>query len=141
MTDKGLSLQQANQILIDNFAPWVLSLNPTVTELSDKGATLLMPFARDLNREGGIVSGQALMALADTAMVIAVCQVVGSFCPVATVSMNTTFMRAARESDVIAAATVAKRGRMLSFVEVELLNAADKKLLGQAQVTCAMPKP
>ncbi len=140
MTSNGLSIEQANQLLKNNFAPWVLSLNLTVTTMANDSATLVMPFDSGLNREGGIVSGQALMALADTAMVIAMFQAMGAFCPVATVSMNTTFLRAARECDVIAVATVVKKGRMLSFVEVDLVGGVDNKLVAQAQATYAMPK-
>ena len=66
-------------MLRDNFAEWVRALDLTVRETTANSATLVMPFNARLERTGGIVSGQALMALADTAMVIAFCAAAGEF--------------------------------------------------------------
>lgn len=63
--------QTAQAFLDKNFAPWVLALQPTVTEISAEQTVLTIPITDALNRTGGIVSGQALTALADTAMVLA----------------------------------------------------------------------
>ncbi|MEM7280311.1 MAG: PaaI family thioesterase [Pseudomonadota bacterium] len=135
-----LSVDTANALLQANFAPWVLSLKPVVTQTASDSAHLLMPFDGGLNREGGIVSGQALMALADTAMVVAVFAAMGEFCPVATVNMNTTFMRGAKESDVLAKAKIAKKGRALTFVNVDLITTSDERLVCQASGSYAMPR-
>ncbi|GGH30640.1 hypothetical protein SAMN05444007_105142 [Cribrihabitans marinus] len=63
--------QDVQRVLDENFAAWVLALDLSVTEAGPDGVTLRMPMAEHLARVGGIVSGQALAALADTAMVLA----------------------------------------------------------------------
>ena len=61
--------ETAQTILTENFAPWVMALHPTVTEIGPDRTILTIPITPDLNRTGGIVSGQAMTALADTAEV------------------------------------------------------------------------
>ena len=68
-----------------------------------------------------IIAGQALMALADTAMVMALWSASGAFRPVATVDMTTTFMGPATQTAIIAEATVLRLGRTLGFCQVRLL--------------------
>ena len=52
------------------------------------------PFSERLCRHGGIVCGQALMALADTSMVIAILAANRGYRPMTTVDQTTHFMRA-----------------------------------------------
>ena len=97
-----------------------VSLALRVDAVGTASAVLCLPFAEDLCREGGIVSGQALAALADTAMVIAVCAASGGYRPMATIDLHTTFMRAVKKADVVAAAEVQRLGRTLAFVRVAM---------------------
>ena len=53
-----------------------------------------MPFSERLCRNGGMVCGQALMAFADTAMVIANLAANRGYRPMTTVDQTTHFMRA-----------------------------------------------
>ena len=72
---------EARRVLGEVFAPWVQDLNLSVEAFDfdppegasdwQPGAMLRMPFSERLCRIGGVVCGQALMAFADTAMVIA----------------------------------------------------------------------
>ena len=112
------TVEAANQALADQFAVWVKALDMTVEQVGDRSAVLRMRFHDDLCREGGIVSGQALAALADTAMVIAILAAARGFRPVATVDLHTTFMRAVANADVVAEAQVERLGRTLAFVRV-----------------------
>jgi uncharacterized protein (TIGR00369 family) len=80
-----------------------------------------MPFDEQLLRPGRIIAGQALMALADTAMVIALWSALGAFRPVATVDMTTTFLRTATPAAIVAEATVLRLGRTLGFCHVRML--------------------
>ncbi|MET0678869.1 MAG: PaaI family thioesterase, partial [Bradyrhizobium sp.] len=74
-------IAEARRVLGEVFAPWVLDLNLAIEQFDctppddaadwQPGAVLRMPFSDRLCRNGGTVSGQALMAFADTAMVIA----------------------------------------------------------------------
>jgi uncharacterized protein (TIGR00369 family) len=117
----ALSLEEAEQLLQSSVPPWMLTLHLQVRETTEKSATLLMPFDEQLLRPGGIVAGQALMALADTAMVIALWSALGAFRPVATVNMTTTFLRPATQTALVAEATVLRLGRTLGFCQVQML--------------------
>ena len=114
-------IADAEQILRDYFAAWVRELNLEIRDVSQAGATLRMPFDEKLHRVGGIVSGQALMALADTAMVIALCAAKGSFLPVTTVDMTTTFMRPVVNAGVLAESVILRHGRTMAFCQTRLL--------------------
>jgi uncharacterized protein (TIGR00369 family) len=99
---------------------------------------LRLPFDPALCREGGTICGQALMAAADTAMVLAICAHQGGFRPMTTVSLNTSFMRAIAGGDVRVTARVLKPGRTLCFGEIELAG-ADGRIAVHATTTYAMP--
>ena len=86
-----------------------------------------LPFSERLCRDNGVVCGQALMAFADTAMVIAMVAANGGYRPMTTVDQTTHFMRAAASSDVLADARVVRVGRTMSFGRVTLSSAADSK--------------
>jgi uncharacterized protein (TIGR00369 family) len=117
----AISVEEAEQLLYSNVPPWMLALHLQVRETTAESATLVMPFDEQLLRPGRIVAGQALMALADTAMVMALWSALGAFRPVATVDMTTTFMRPATQTAIVAEATVLRLGRTLGFCQVRLL--------------------
>ena len=86
-----------------------------------------MAFSERICRNGGVVSGQALMAFADTAMVIANLAANRGYRQMTTVDQTTHFMRAVAGSDVLADARVVRLGRTMSFGRVTLPSAADNK--------------
>ena len=129
---------EARRVLGDVFAPWVLDLGLSIDGLEcgppigaavgwQPGAVLRMAFSEHLCRHGGIVCGQALMALADTSMVIAILAANRGYRPMTTVDQTTHFMRAVTQSDVLADARVVRLGRTMSFGRVTLSSAADNK--------------
>lgn len=107
-------------ILADNFAPWVKDLGLRVEEMGADFATLRLPWSDRLAREGGAMSGQAMMAAADTATVIAVSSARGGFCPMTTVQLSTTFQRPVVDKDVLVTARLTKLGRTLAFADITL---------------------
>lgn len=141
MTDSGLEALRTmgQQWLGDLFAPWVQALNLRVEAVSPSGeATLILPFDAKLCREGGTICGQALMAAADTSMVLAIGGLLGGFKPMTTVSLNTSFMRAVSNGDVRLNAKVLKPGKTLMFGAIEMTSVADGKLAAQVTTTYAM---
>ena len=116
----GMTIEQAAQVLKDNFAPWIQELGLRIEAIEPGRVTLRLPFDARLTRVGGMVCGQAIMAAADTAMVFAVASSLGGFQDMATVSQNTSFFRAAVKVDTLIEARVIKRGRSLVFGEVTL---------------------
>ena len=107
-------------ILAANFAPWVQELGLTVQETGADFATLRLPWSPRLAREGGALSGQALMAAADTATVIAISAAKGGFGPMTTVQLSTTFQRPVLGKDVLITARVTKLGRTLAFADITM---------------------
>lgn len=140
---------EARRVLGEVFAPWVQDLNlsiegfdydPPAATAADwqPGAILRLPFSERLCRIGGIVCGQALMAFADTAMVIANLAANREYRPMTTVDQTTHFMRAVTGSDVLAEARVVRRGRTMSFGRVTLSSASDNKPVAMVSSAFAM---
>jgi hypothetical protein len=93
-------IDEAKRMLGDVFAPWVQDLNLSIEQFEftpppgnaadwQPGAILRMPFSERLCRTGGIVCGQALMAFADTAMVLANLAANKGYRPMTTVDQTT----------------------------------------------------
>ena len=146
---EGFDLEEARRVLVNVFAPWVQDLGLSVSGVEcdpppgaaadwQPGATLRMAFSERLCRNGGIVCGQALMALADTAMVIAIHAAIRGYRPMTTVDQTTHFMRAATASDVLADARVVRLGRTMSFGRVTLSSATDNKPVAMVTSAFAM---
>ena len=141
-------IADARRVLGEVFAPWVMDLNLSIEGFDCKppanaadwqpGAILRMPFSERLCRNGGIVCGQALMAFADTAMVIANLAANKGYRPMTTVDQTTHFMRAVTASDVLADARVVRLGRTMSFGRVTLLGATDNKPVAMVSSAFAM---
>lgn len=70
MSGSRLGVDAAQAVLADNFAPWIQALELRVEHVGEGDAVLRLPFSPSLCRVGGTICGQALMAAADTAMVM-----------------------------------------------------------------------
>lgn len=145
---KPFDIEDARQVLRGAFAPWVLDLGLSITAIDtdqpadatdwQPGALLRMAFSEQLCRQGGIICGQSLMALADTAMVIAIIAANRGFRPMTTVDQTTHFMKAAVGADVLADARVIRLGRTMSFGRVTLSSATDGKPVAMVSSAFAM---
>lgn len=133
-----LTTAEADKILSANFAPWVLELGLTVEALGDDRATLRLPWSDRLSREGGGLSGQALMAAADTATVIAVSAARGAFVPMTTVQQSTSFQRAVAGADVLIEAVLSKLGRRMAFADIAMTDAVSGELAARASTVYAL---
>ena len=127
----------AQQFLTDNFAPWIMALQPEVTAIDDTGATLRIPITDDIMRVGGIVSGQTLATLADTAMVIGCGGAAGEMIPVGTVTLDTQFLRPASGEAIEAKAEVTRLGRGMAFARCTLTALPSGKPVALATATFA----
>lgn len=136
-----LTVEQANEILDQNFAAWVLELHLTVESVDKMSARLRLPFSERLVRVGGTVCGQALMSFADTAMVIAVSAASGGFRPMTTVGQTISFMRPVANADVIAEAKVLRLGKTLAFGEIDLRAGDRDDLAAHVTTTYAILGP
>ncbi len=131
------TIEEAQRMLGELFAPWVQDLGLEVLAIGGGEATLRLPFDARLARVGGTVCGQAMMAAADTAMVFAVSSQLGEFRPMTTVSLTTSFMRPVQGTELRVVARVLKPGRSLVFGEIELV-APDGRMAAHATTTYAL---
>lgn len=136
MTDT-VSRAQAQSFLEAHFAPWVLALQPEVTQIDTSGATLCIPITDAIQRTGNIVSGQTLAALADTAMVIGCGGAVGALIPVGTVTLDTQFLRPAQGDRIEAHAEIVRAGRGMIFARCTLRAHPGGKIVATATATFA----
>jgi uncharacterized protein (TIGR00369 family) len=134
----ALSPAGGDAILAANFAPWVQELGLTVADTGEAHATLRLPWSDRLAREGGALSGQALMAAADTATVVALSSARGGYGPMTTVQQSTTFQRPVVGADVLVTARVSKLGRTLAFVDVTMFADGDDRPVAQASTVYAL---
>ncbi|MER5308472.1 PaaI family thioesterase [Streptomyces sp. NPDC002773] len=136
-----LTLAAAEQILADHFAPWVLDLGLTVESVASHGtdvAVLRLPWSDRLAREGGGLSGQALMAAADTATVIAVAAARGGFVPMTTVQQSISFQRAVTGSDVLVRARLTKAGKRMAFADIVMTAEGTEETAAHATAVYAL---
>ena len=145
MTDElnagGLVIETLQADFEEIFSSWVQELDLTVTDASVEHVILVMQPGERLNRQGDTVSGQALMAAADTAMVMAIWSAYGEPVPCATVDMNTSFLKPATNVELTVTANVIRRGRSIVFARAEITSSKDGKLVVTATGTYAMPPP
>jgi uncharacterized protein (TIGR00369 family) len=124
--------------LPEYFAPWVQALGLQVDAFDTGSVTLRLPQSGQLSRVGGMLCGQAMMAAADTAMVLALINHFGSFKPCTTVQMNTSFLKPLSGQDALVEARVVRAGKSLAFGEIDIRGAEDGKSACRATTTYAL---
>lgn len=131
----------AQALLQEVFAPWIQALQLRCEGADKHGVDVRLPVNEQLSREGGTVCGQALMALADTATVLAISAAGGVYRPMTTVSQSIDLLRPLSGEDGIARATVTRLGRSMAFVRVDIRSADSGKPIASAQLTYALLGP
>jgi uncharacterized protein (TIGR00369 family) len=132
-----MDTQTLQAALPQYFAPWVQALNLKVESAEGSQVTLRLPQSDQLSRTGGMLCGQAMMAAADTAMVLALIQHYGEFRPCTTVQMSTSFLKPLSGQDALITATVLRAGKSMAFGEIDLAG-ADGKSVCRASVAYAL---
>ena len=133
------TIAQCENLLASVFPPLVVDLGIEV-EASEEGRVVLrLPATKHIERIGGIVCGQALMAFADTAMIVVTVSHLGEFVPVATVSQTTNFLSGAADGDVIADVRLTKTGRTLVFAEADMSCGEPAKPVARISGVIAVP--
>ena len=133
-----MTLEQLQAALPQYFAPWVQALDLRAEAFDDDSVTVRLPQSDQLARTGGMLCGQAMMAAADTAMVLALIRHFGAFRPCTTVQMNSSFLRPLAGQDALVQARVVRAGKALAFGEIDIRGAADGKSACRASTTYAL---
>jgi uncharacterized protein (TIGR00369 family) len=127
------------QVITDVAADFVKQLGLRVDSATDSEVVLSLPVSDAVVHGGGVLCGQALLAAADTAMLLAFCAQLGGFKPMTTVQLQTSFLRPVpRDTEkVLVTGRVLRRGKSLCFGEV-LVTTPDGKLAAHATSTYAL---
>ena len=133
-----MTADQLQSALPEYFAPWVQALGLRVQAFDADSVTLRLPQSDQLSRVGGMRCGQALMAAADTAMVLALINHAGQFRPCTTVQMNSSFLRPLSGQDALVQARIGRAGKALAFGEIDIRGADDGKSACRASTTYAL---
>ncbi|WP_370324002.1 PaaI family thioesterase [Euzebya sp.] len=131
-------IEQARTLLAEGFSAWVTELDLSFDAITDEGVVMRMPFSPRICRQGGIVCGQAFMALADTASVFGLWAAAGALRPCTTVDVSIQMMRPVSDADVLAETRLLRLGRSMAFVEVLLHADGDARPAVHATATLAL---
>lgn len=132
------SLESLQQALRELFAPWVQDLGLQVVSFTPGEVTLRLPHNPQLSRVGDMLCGQAMMAAADTAMVLALISHFGEFRPCTTVQLSSTFLKPLSAQDALVIARVVRAGKSMAFGEMDLRGATDGKSAFRASTAYAL---
>ena len=133
-----MTIQTLQAALHAYFAPWVQALGQQVHAFDDQSVTLRLPQNAQLSRTGGMLCGQAMMAAADSAMVLALINHFGEFRPCTTVQMSSSFLKPLSGQDALIQARVIRAGKSLAFGEIDMLGADDGKSVSRFTTTYAL---
>jgi len=147
-SETAFGLAAASRLTTRIFAPWVRDLALLVEAVEavrptgapadwQPGAVVRLPFSEKICSDGQAVCSQALMALAESAMVIACSAAWNGYRPMSTIDQTTHFLRPAM-FDVVADARIVRIGRNTSFGRVMLLGASDKRPVGMVASAYSM---
>jgi len=122
------------------FAEWVRELDLRVLEARAGDVTLALPVTAKHVHSGGVMSGQTLMAAADTAMVLAVTSQLGAFRPMTTVQLQTSFLRPipGDAGHAKVRARVLRLGKSLAFGDIQITHGDKDVLAAHATTTYAL---
>lgn len=138
MSTTEMNAPALQQALAELFAPWVQALHLQVLECGPSQVTLHLPMSEQLTRVGGMLCGQAMMAAADTAMVLALMRHFGQFRPCSTVQLSSTFLKPLSGQDARITARVLRAGKSMAFGEIDLAGARDGQSVFRASTTYAL---
>lgn len=136
-----MTLEKLAEVSEEIFAPWVKALGVTATETGDGWVRFRMPANPDVTRQGGpgggVVSGQAMAAAADTASVLALIALNDALRPCTTVDMTTHYARPLPEGDADIRVEAVSNGRRMAMTRVEIRASGAPKLSAVATLTFA----
>lgn len=111
-----------------------------IEEVGRRGSTVRQHIGIDELRPGGTVSGPVLMAVADTAMYVAILGEIGLVALAVTTSLNINFLRKpASIRDVLGVCKLLKVGKGLVVGEVTLYSEGDSEPVAHAVGTYSIP--
>ncbi len=120
-------------------ADYTKRLGLVVESVEPERVVLRLPVTPELVHAGGVVCGQAILAAADTAVLLVMIAEIGEFRPMTTVQLQTSFLRPVPKeaTHVTIDARLVRFGKTLSYAEVSF-ETPDGKLAARATTTYAL---
>jgi len=129
---------QALQAALQRLLP-ARDLHGVMVEACEGGEVRLrFPFDPSFIGPGEIFSGPTLLSFADTAIYAAAQAAYGDAAMPLTSTINVTFLKAARATDIVVLARVIKRGKRLAHVEAWLFNHVAIDAITHVTASCAI---
>jgi uncharacterized protein (TIGR00369 family) len=114
--------------------------NSTVESVGNRSATIRHRIGHDELRPGGTVSGPVMMAVADTALYVAILGEIGIVPLAVTTGLNINFLRKPSAGrDIIGICSLMKVGRVLVVGEINLYSEGDPEPVAHAVGTYSIP--
>jgi len=136
----ALTRAEAQEIIDGHVSPWVRALGLKIERIETGSIRVRLPFDAKLVHSGGVVCGQAIMAIIDAATMVAVVNATGGMGPMATVNQTTSFMRGVAAGDILADVRLLRTGRTLIFGDALLHDGDPSRPYAQATITYAIPR-
>jgi uncharacterized protein (TIGR00369 family) len=129
--------QEALQQLIQREFP---QSEVVVEKVVPCGATVRMPIGEQHLRPGGTVSGPTMMALADTAMYVAILGEIGPMLLAVTTNLNINFMhKPVANCDLLGECRLLKLGKRLAVGEVSIYSEGYPEIVAHVTSTYSIP--
>ena len=139
MTETEFGPAEAQALVAETFAPWVEQLGLQLIEAGPDQARLVLPAdSRQQLRGGpgaGVICGQAIAAVADTACVLALAGANGRFRNCTTVDMSVRFIRPIVNAAAEVTVDIESNGRKLAVCRVALRAEGSPKTAALATAT------
>ncbi len=123
--------EEARDLVAETFAPWVEEMGLELLEAGPGGARLRLPANARLQLRGGpgrgVLCGQALAAVADTACVLALAAANGRFRNCTTTDLSVKFIRPVPPGDAEVTVDLESNGRRLAVCRVTVRAAGEAK--------------
>lgn len=141
MSDEAMTLEKLAEISEEIFAPWVKALGVECVEIGEGVCRFTMPGAPETIRQGGpgggVVSGQAISAAADTASVLTLIALNSAIRPCTTVDLTTHFTRPLPGGGADITVETVSNGRRMAVCRVEVRPAGSPKIAATATAAFA----
>ncbi len=110
-----------------------------IEDIAPMSATLRLVYHPRHLRPGGTISGQAMFALCDVALYVAILGELGRVEHAVTTNVSINFLRKPAPADLIGRARLIKLGKRLAVGEVALFSEGESDMVAQATGTYSLP--
>lgn len=121
-------------IRVANECPFYKLVGMEVVEIKHGFARVRMPFHQKLAQMAGVAHGGAMASVADSAVAMALASLVGPEEAFTTVELKMNFLAPVSRGEVIAEATIIRKGSRIAVGDVDVKD-GDGKLVGKCVAT------